>query len=99
MLLQTLARWRSLLVSLSGLFDKKTKGKIFKISRSHLKSLNKLYLTDIAAKRNACTLDFGEPKKNKHAEAMQFAGIFGTSVMQIIPQVPSWNYFTRCIIS
>ena len=40
---------------------------------------------DTAAKCNACTLDFGEPKKNKHAKMMQFAGIFGTSAMQIIP--------------
>ena len=39
-----------------------------------------------AANRNANALDFGEPKKNKYAEPMQFAGLFGTRVMQIIPQ-------------
>ena len=41
-------------------------------------------------------LDFGEPKKNKHT--MQIAANFRTNVMQIIPQVPGWNYFTRRII-
>ena len=37
-----------------------------------------LHFIDTAAKRNACSLDFGEPKKNKDTETMQFAGIFGT---------------------
>ena len=31
---------------------------------------------DTAAKSNACALDFGEPKKNKHDQIIQFAEIF-----------------------
>ena len=63
MLLQTLARWRSLLVSLSGLFDKKIKGKIFKISRSHLKSLNKLHLTTPRQSVTHAHWILGSPRK------------------------------------
>ena len=32
------------------------------------------HLSYTSAKRNVYALDFGEPKKNKHAETMQFAG-------------------------
>ena len=34
-----------------------------------------------AAKRNACALDFGAPKENKHANLMQFAGNFSLGQM------------------
>ena len=36
-------------------------------------------------------IGFWGAQENKHAETMQFAGNFDTSVMQIIPQVPGWN--------
>ena len=32
-------------------------------------------MSDTAAKRSACALNFGEPKKNKHDNVMQFAKI------------------------
>ena len=36
---------------------------------------------DTAAKRNACPLDFAEPKKNKHAETLRFAWNFSFAQM------------------